>query len=80
MSKGGKENMRAEEERIAMRKAMYKPGMRVKLTQMIGEEALLPVGTLGTVFVVDDCGTVHCHWDNGSSLGVTLADDCVIVG
>ena len=36
-----------------------------------------PIGTLGTVKAVDDIGTIHVAWDNGSSLGVVLGvDDC----
>jgi Domain of unknown function (DUF4314) len=27
-------------------------------------------GTLGTVDLVDDAGTVHVRWDNGSRLGM----------
>ena len=29
----------------------------------------LPPGLKGTVVAVDDIGTVHFAWDNGSSLG-----------
>ena len=30
----------------------------------------IPEGTKGTVLVVDDTGTIHVKWDNGSSLGI----------
>ena len=32
-------------------------------------------GTKGTVVCVDDIGTIHVHWDNGSSLGVAYGED-----
>ena len=51
--------MRCNDARVARRKAIYRKGMRVKLTQMIGEENLLPAGTLGTVVAVDDCVAVN---------------------
>ena len=51
-------------------------GCRVELLRMEDPQAP-PVGTLGTVKAVDDIGTIHVAWDNGSSLGVVLGvDDC----
>ncbi len=32
-------------------------------------------GTLGKVFYVDDTGTIHVNWDNGSTLGVVFGVD-----
>jgi len=51
-------------------------GCRVELLQM--EDPLAPpIGTTGTVIGVDDLGTVHVKWDNGSGLGVAYGeDDC----
>lgn len=34
-----------------------------------------PAGTLGTVTSVDDVGTVHVKWDNGSRLGMVPGVD-----
>ena len=34
-----------------------------------------PLGTKGTVVAVDDIGTIHVKWDNGSSLGIVLGED-----
>lgn len=53
----------------------YPTGTRVKLIQMDDAQAP-PVGTMGTVAYVDDIGTIHVKWDNGSSLGVTNEDIC----
>ena len=35
----------------------------------------VPAGTKGTVDHVDDMGTIHIKWDNGSSLGICLDTD-----
>ena len=57
----------------------YPVGSRVKLIHMhdpyMGK---LTEGALGPVLHVDDRGTVHVHWDCGSSLGVILGvDSCM---
>lgn len=31
--------------------------------------------TCGTVLAVDDIGTLHCHFDNGRSLGLIPGED-----
>lgn len=49
-------------------------GARVELIQMDDEQAP-PVGTKGTVFGVDDIGSIMVHWDNGSSLHVLYGED-----
>lgn len=46
----------------------YPSGSRVKLVSMDDSQAPAK-GELGTVFCVDDMGTVHVSWDCGSSLG-----------
>ena len=38
-----------------------------------------PTGTLGTVRYVDDIGTIHIKWDNGSSLGLVIGEDRFVV-
>ena len=35
----------------------------------------VPDGTYGTVQFVDDAGTIHMGWDNGSSLGLVPDED-----
>ena len=57
----------------------YPEGSRVRLVRMDDYQAP-PKGTLGTVRCVDDTGTVHVNWDNGSSLGVIYGVDlCEVV-
>ena len=54
---------------------MYFPvGCRVELVRMDDPQAP-PPGTKGTVTGVDDIGTIHVRWDNGSGLGVVYGQD-----
>ena len=54
-------------------------GARVELLKMTDVQAP-PMGTLGFVTGIDDFGTIHVHWDNGSSLGVAYGEDkCKLV-
>lgn len=34
-----------------------------------------PIGTLGTVYDVDDTGSLLVNWDNGSGLNVVYGED-----
>lgn len=52
----------------------YPIGSRVTLMAMDDPQAP-PVGTQGTVIGVDDMGTVHVRWDNGSCLGAVPGVD-----
>ena len=63
-------------QKIACRKEKYKRGDRVMLVKMDDIQAP-PVGTQGTVRFVDDIGTVHVSWDNGSSLGAAMGADII---
>ena len=56
-------------------KAEYPEGTRVELVHMDDPYTKIPEGTKGTVQVVDDTGTIHVKWDNGSSLGVVYGED-----
>jgi len=40
----------------------------------------LEVGTEGTVAFVDDLGTVHVNWDDGSTLGVVVDPNFLLTG
>ena len=62
------ENLR---ENVANLKKMYPPGTRIRLIHMGDDEPTpVPDGTTGIVSYVDDIGTIHMTWDNGSSLGL----------
>ena len=55
-------------------RSQYPAGTRVELVQMDDAQAP-PVGTLGTVWGVDDTGSIMVHWDNGSGLNVIYGVD-----
>lgn len=53
----------------------YPEGTRVKLIYMEDPYRDMPEGLLGTVTGVDDIGTIHVNWDNGSCLGIAYGED-----
>ena len=55
-------------------RSQYPAGTRVELVQMDDAQAP-PVGTLGTVWGVDDTGSIMVHWDNGSGLNAVYGVD-----
>lgn len=55
-------------------KAMYPQGTRIELIYMEDAQAV-PSGTKGTVWHVDDMGTIHMKWDNGRTLGLIPSVD-----
>lgn len=55
-------------------RSQYPAGTRVELVQMDDAQAP-PVGTLGTVWGVDDTGSIMVNWDNGSGLNVVYGVD-----
>lgn len=65
-----------ERERINVIKRDYPKGTRVVLVKMDDEQAPSK-GTEGTVEYVDDIGTVHISWDNGSKLGAVIGEDLI---
>lgn len=52
----------------------YPEGTRVELVRMDDAQAP-PVGTKGTVRLVDDIGSICVSWDNGSGLHVVYGED-----
>ena len=62
--------------RIESLRESFPAGSRVELVRMDDAQAP-PIGTLGTVKAVDDIGTIHVAWDNGSSLNVAYSIDKV---
>ena len=66
-------------EQIELLRKKYPMGTRVELLQMEDMQAP-PRGTKGTVYGVDDTGSLLVHWDNGSGLNVIYGvDSCRIV-
>lgn len=64
------------EKELVMLREKYPTGTTVRLISMADEQAP-PVGTIGEVQFVDDVGSVHIHWRNGSSLAVIPDVDVV---
>lgn len=72
---------------------IFKKGQRVRLIKMdkvnsnssadgrenplAGDAQAPPVGTLGTVYGVDDTGSIMVSWDNGSGLNIIYGEDKV---
>lgn len=52
----------------------YPVGCRVRLVKMDDVQAP-PIGTLGTVYDVDDTGSSLVNWDDGSGLNVVYGED-----
>ena len=66
-------------EQIELLRKKYPTGTRVELLQMEDMQAP-PRDTKGTVYGVDDTGSLLVHWDNGSGLNVIYGvDSCRIV-
>lgn len=55
-------------------KKRYPKGTRVMLVRM-DDVQTPPVGTKGTVIGVDDIGSIHVQWYNGSTLAVIYGED-----
>ena len=62
-------------ETVERLRASYPKGTRVELIEMDDPYRDMPAGLRGTVVAVDDIGTVHIAWDNGSSLGAAYGVD-----
>ena len=66
--------MSISKERLAMLRNAFPVGSKVKLDSMDDCYAP-PVGTIGQVICVDDIGTIHVQWADGSTLGVAYPED-----
>ena len=66
-----------KEELEALREK-YPQGCRVELVRMDDPYREMPPGLRGTVEGVDDSGSIHVHWQNGSSLAVVYGEDYAV--
>lgn len=69
-----------KEELEALREK-YPPGCRVELVKMDDPYREMPPGLQGVVTGIDDTGSIHVNWQNGSNLAVIFGEDeCRKVG
>ena len=66
-----------KEELDALREK-YPQGCRVELVKMDDPYREMPPGMRGVVTGVDDSGSIHVHWQNGSSLAVVYGEDYAV--
>jgi len=61
-------------QQVELLRTIYPAGTRVCLHEMIGEPQMTD-GLTGTVQCVDDRGSIHVKWDNGSTLALLQEED-----
>lgn len=62
-------------EELAALREKYPQGCRVELVRMEDPYREMPPGLRGTVTGVDDSGSIHVNWQNGSTLAVVYKED-----
>lgn len=62
-------------ERVEYYKNTFPKGTRICVDNMDDDPCPIPVGTCGTVELVDDIGIIHCKFDDGRSLGLIPGKD-----
>ena len=67
--------MYIDERMVQRMKETYPAGTRIVLDFMGDDPRPIEPGTMGTVRIVDDMGTVHCDFDNGRRLGLIPGED-----
>ena len=55
--------------------ADLRPGDRIELIYCLDPHTRLRAGDRGTVTLIDDAGTVHVYWDEGSRCSVVPGED-----
>ena len=64
-----------KKEELEALRAEYPPGCRVELVKMDDPYREMPPGLRGVVTGIDDSGSIHVAWQNGSSLAVIFGED-----
>ncbi|WP_279139367.1 DUF4314 domain-containing protein [Faecalicoccus pleomorphus] len=54
---------------------LYPPGTKIQCIKMDDPYHAVALGSIGTVDYVDDAGTIHISWENGSSLELIPGED-----
>lgn len=69
--------MSPDEKAVEKIRADFPIGSRVMMVYSADPLAPIDGGTEGVVSFVDDIGTIHINWDNGSRFGVTLGENVI---
>lgn len=64
-----------KKEQLDALRERYPQGCRVELVRMDDPYREMPLGLKGVVTGVDDSGSIHVDWQNGSSLAVVFGED-----
>ena len=68
-------NLAIKKEELEALREKYPKGCRVELVKMDNPYREMPLGMQGVVTGVDDSGSIHVDWQNGSSLAVIFRED-----
>ena len=68
-------NLSIKKEELEALREKYPPGCRVELVKMDDPYREMPPGLKGVVTGIDDSGSIHVDWQNGSSLAVVFGED-----
>lgn len=61
---------------LSVLRKQFPTGYKVKLVEM-DDPFAPPIGTTGVIRYVDNIGTIHVKWENGSGLGVVYGKDII---
>ena len=64
-----------KKEQLEALREKYPKGCRVELVKMDDPYREMPPGLRGVVTGIDDSGSIHVDWQNGSSLAVIFGED-----
>ena len=68
-------NLAIKKEELEALREKYPKGCRVELVKMDDPYREMPPRMQGVVTGVDDSGSIHVDWQNGSSLAVIFRED-----
>ena len=71
-------NLAIKKEELEALREKYPQGGRVELVKMDDPYREMPPGMQGVVTGVDDSGSIHVDWQNGSSLAVIFGEDYAV--
>ena len=71
-------NLAIKKEELEAMREKYPKGCRVELVKMDDPYREMPPGLQGVVTGIDDTGSIHVDWQNGSSLAVVYGEDYAV--